>query len=89
MSIMASQVTGVSIGYSTVCSGSNQRQYQSSTSLAFVRGIHRWPVNSPHQGPITPKRFFIWWRHHDNDKDNDNDNDSDNDNDNENNFIDM
>ena len=25
---------------------------QSSVSLAFVRVIHRWPVNSPHKGPV-------------------------------------
>ena len=30
-------------------SGADQRKYQSSASLAFVRGIHRWPVNSPHK----------------------------------------
>ena len=29
----------------------------STISLAFVRGIHRWPVNSPHKGPITRKMF--------------------------------
>ena len=23
----------------------------------FVRGIHRWPVNSPHKGPVTRKLF--------------------------------
>ena len=27
------------------------------TSLAFVRGIHRWPVNSPHKWPVTRKMF--------------------------------
>ena len=26
-------------------------------SLAFVRGIHRWPVNSPHKRPVTRKMF--------------------------------
>ena len=52
---MASQVSGVSIVYSTVCSGANQRKYQSSASLAFVRGIHRWPVDSLHKGPVTRK----------------------------------
>ena len=26
-------------------------------SLVFVRGIHRWPVNSPHNGPVTWKMF--------------------------------
>ena len=34
-------------------------KYQSSASLAFVRGIHRWPVNSPHKGPVTRKKFPI------------------------------
>ena len=28
-----------------------------SASLAFVRGIHRGPVNSPHRGPVTRKMF--------------------------------
>ena len=27
------------------------------TSLAFVRGIHRWPVNSPHKWPVTRNIF--------------------------------
>ena len=33
------------------------RKHQSSASLAFVRRIHRWPVNSPHNGPVTRKVF--------------------------------
>ena len=33
----------------------DQRKHQSSASLAFVRGIHRSPVNSPHKGPVTWK----------------------------------
>ena len=41
----------------TVCSGVDQRKHQRSTSLAFVRGIHRWPVNSPHKEPVTRKMF--------------------------------
>ena len=57
MSAMASQITGVSIVYSIVCSSTNQGKHQRSSSLAFVRGIHRWPVNSPHKGPV--KVFLI------------------------------
>ena len=57
MSAMVSQITGVSIVCSTVCSGAHQRKHQSSASLAFVRGIHRWPVNSPHKRPVTRKMF--------------------------------
>ena len=41
--------------HQSVCSGADQGKYQSAASLAFVSGIHRWPVNSPHQGPITRK----------------------------------
>ena len=41
-----------------VCStGAYQRKHQSSASLAFGRGIQRWPVNSPHKGPVTWKMF--------------------------------
>ena len=57
MSAMASQITDVSVVYSPACSDKDQRKYQSSASLAFVRGIHRWPVNSPHKGPATRKMF--------------------------------
>ena len=57
MSAMASQITSVRSVQSTVCSGSDQRKHQSSALLAFVRGIHRWPVNSHHKGPVTRKMF--------------------------------
>ena len=57
MSAMASQTTGVSVVFSTVYSGADQRKQQNSASLAFVRGIHQWPVNSPHKGPVTRKMF--------------------------------
>ena len=57
MSMIASQITGISIVYSTVCSDADQRKHQSSASLALVRGIHRWPVHSPHKGPVTQKMF--------------------------------
>ena len=54
---MACQITKLTIVYSTVCSGTYQRKHQSSASLAFVRGIHRSPVNSPHKWPVTRKMF--------------------------------
>ena len=57
MSAMASQITSLTIVYSCFYSGADQRKPQSSASLAFVRGFHRWPVNSPHKGPITQKMF--------------------------------
>ena len=55
MSLVASQITSLTIVYSTVYSGADQRKHQSSTSLAFVWGIHRWPVNSPHKRPVARK----------------------------------
>ena len=55
--VITSEITGVSIVYSTVCSGAGQRIYQSSASLGIVREFHPWPVNSPHTGPITRKLF--------------------------------
>ena len=57
MGAMASQNTSITIVYSTVYSGTDQRKHQSSASLAFVLGIHRWPVNSPHKWPVTRKMF--------------------------------
>ena len=52
-----SQITSLAIVYSTVYSSANQRKHQSSASLAFVRGIHRRPVNSPLKWPVTRKMF--------------------------------
>ena len=55
MSAMASQITGVSIVCPTVCFSTDQRKHQSFASLAFMRGIHRWSVDSPHEGLVTRK----------------------------------
>ena len=55
MDAMASEITSLTIVYSTVYSGTDQSKHQSSALLAFVWGIHRWPVNSPHKGPVTRK----------------------------------
>ena len=57
MSAMASQITSLTIVYSTVDSDADQRKHRSSALLAFVRGIHRGPVNSPHKWPVTRKMF--------------------------------
>ena len=57
MSAIASQITSFAIVYSTVYSDVDQRKHQSSASLAFVRGIHRRPVNSPYKWPVTRKMF--------------------------------
>ena len=57
MRVMASEITRISIVYSTVCSGADQRKHQSSGSLAFVRGIHCWPVDSMHKNLVMRKMF--------------------------------
>ena len=59
MSAMAPQITNLTIVDSIVYSGADHRKYQSSASLAFVRGIHRWPVNSLHKGPVKQKMFIF------------------------------
>ena len=57
MDMMASQTTSLTIVYSTIYSDADQRKYQSSASLAFMQGIHQWPVNSPHKWPVTRIMF--------------------------------
>ena len=49
MGAIVSQITSLTIVNSTVYSGADQRKYESSASLAFVRWIHRMPVNSSHK----------------------------------------
>ena len=59
MGAIASLITSLTIIYSTVYSDADQRKHQSSASLAFVWGIHRGPVNSPHKWPVTRKMFPV------------------------------
>ena len=56
---MVSQITSLTIVYSTVYPDADHRKHQSSASLPIVRGIHRWPVNSGHKGPVTRKCFHL------------------------------
>ena len=69
MGAMVSQLTSLTIVYSTVYSCADQTKHQSSASLAFVGWIHRWLANSPHKWPVTRKMFpfddvIMWtkWR---------------------------
>ena len=55
MGAIAYQITSLTIVYSTVYLGADKKKHQRSASLAFVRGIHRGPVNSPHKWPVTRK----------------------------------
>ena len=57
MSAMASQITGVSIVYSTFCSGTDQRKHQWSASLASGE--------FPAERASNAENVSIWWRHHD------------------------
>ena len=57
MGAIASQITSLTIVYSTDYSDADQRKHQSSASPAFVWGLHRWPVNSLQKGPVTRKMF--------------------------------
>ena len=60
---MASQITGVSIVYSTICSGTDKRKHHSSASLAFMRGI-QVTGEFPAQRASNAENVSIWWRHH-------------------------
>ena len=57
MGAIASQITSLTIVYYAVYSDAFQRKHKSSASLAFVRGIHRGPVNASHKWPVTRKMF--------------------------------
>ena len=57
MGTISSQITSLTIVFWTVYLDTDQRKHQSSASLAFVRGIHRRPVNSPHKWPVTQRMF--------------------------------
>ena len=59
MGRIASQITGLTIVYSTIYSDADQRKHQSSASLAYVWGIHRGPVNSPYKWPVARKMFLF------------------------------
>ena len=64
MTTMASQITSITVGYSTVYSDADQRKHQNSTSLAFVWGIYR-TGEFPAQIASNAENVSIWWRHHD------------------------
>ena len=56
---MVSHITRNSIVCSTICSGAHHWKYSSSASLTAVRGIHRWPLDSIHKGPVTRKVYWL------------------------------
>ena len=60
ISAMVSQISSITIVYSTVYS---RRRSKEISKLKALRHwplwgeIHRWPVNFPHKGPVTRKKF--------------------------------
>ena len=60
MGTIASQITSLTIVYSTA----DERKNQSSASLAFVQGIHRGTGEFPAQMANNAENVSIWWRHH-------------------------
>ena len=64
MGAIASQITSLTIAYSTVYSDADLRKHQSSASLAFARGIHRGPGEFPAQMANNAENVSIRWRHH-------------------------
>ena len=63
MSEMASQITDISIIYTTVCSGADQRKHQSSVALAFVKEKFTGDRWIPAQRTSNTENDSIWWRH--------------------------
>ena len=59
MTTMATQITSLTVVYSTVYSDADQRKHQSSTSLAFVWGIHRDRWIPRTKGQLRGKCFYL------------------------------
>ena len=64
MRTMASQITSLTIVYSTVYSVEDQTKRQSSVSLAYVRGNSPATGEFPEQMASIAENYSIWWRHH-------------------------
>ena len=64
MGTIASQVTSLTIVYSTIYSDADQRKYQSSASLAICAGNSPVHGEFPAQMASNMENVSIWWRHH-------------------------
>ena len=64
MSTIASQITSLTIVYSTVYSDADQRKHQSSASLAICAGNSPGTGEFPVQRASNAENVSIWWRHH-------------------------
>ena len=66
MSPMASQITSLTIVYSTVYSGADQRKHQKLRATGLCEGNSPMTGEVPHKGPVTRKMFpfddvIMWW----------------------------
>ena len=59
MSMVVSQITGISIVYSTVCSGTDQRKHQSSASPVTSEGPGTWKMFPFHDTIMISTEYFI------------------------------
>ena len=59
MTTMASQITSLTVVYSIVYSGTDQRKHQSSASLAFAWGFHRDRWIPSTKGQLRGKCFHL------------------------------
>ena len=64
MGAIASQITSLTVVYSTVYWDADQRKHQSSASLAFVWGNSPGTGEFPAQMASNAENISIWWRHH-------------------------
>ena len=64
MGMMASQITSLTIVYSTVYSDTDQRKHQSSASLAICAGNSLVTGEFPAQMASNAENVSIWWCHH-------------------------
>ena len=63
MGAMASQITSVSIVYSPVCSGTDQRKHHWLRITGFCEGNSPGTGEFPAQKASNPENVSIWWRH--------------------------
>ena len=63
MNTMASQITSLTIVYSTVYSGADQRKHQSSALLALCSGYSLVTGEFPAQRASNAENVSVWWNH--------------------------
>ena len=64
MGAMASQITSLTIVYSTVYSGTDERKQSKLRDTGFCEGNSSVTGEFPSQRASNAKKVSIWWRHH-------------------------